>query len=43
MEYKKIIDKCENQVIGMLVIRKKRHEETGRVILEDNNATPVPE
>jgi mannose-1-phosphate guanylyltransferase len=41
MEYNKIIDECKNQVIGMLVVRKKRHEETGRVILEDNNATVI--
>ena len=43
MEYKKIIEECKNQVIGMLVVRKKRHEETGRVVLEDNNAHHFPD
>ena len=38
MEYSKMVDEYKNQIMGMLVVRKKRHEETGRVILEDNNA-----
>src|SRR5215213_9994391 len=37
-EYNKVIDEYKNQVLGVLVVSKKRHEETGRVILEDNNA-----
>ena len=37
-EYNKIIDEYKNQIMGMLVVSKKRHEETGRVVLEDNNA-----
>jgi len=38
MEYGKMVDEYKNQIMGMLVVRKKRHEETGRVILEDNDA-----
>jgi mannose-1-phosphate guanylyltransferase len=37
-EYNKVIDEYKNQVLGVLVVSKKKHEETGRVILEDNNA-----
>jgi mannose-1-phosphate guanylyltransferase len=38
MEYGKMVDEYKNQIMGMLVVRKKRQEETGRVILEDNDA-----
>ncbi len=36
-EYSKIIDEYKNQIMGMLVVSKKRHEEIGRVVQEDNN------